>query len=103
MLCLFGEGGKIPKPNTAAFPTDSSDTFPSGASFVTEIFSGLRRPCPDGDGGAEPIRLPGRSVKLWLVVAGFGEEPLWLLSNLGRARDSESLRGIVKIPLSLIF
>ena len=100
MQRLFGGGGKIPKPNTAAFPTDSSDTFMSGASLVTEIFSGLRRACPDGVGGTEPIRLPGRSEKLWLVVAGFGEEPLWLLRNLGRARDSESVRGIVKIPLT---
>jgi hypothetical protein len=33
--------------------------------------------------GAEPIRLPGREEQLWLVVvAGFGEEPLMLLTNL---------------------
>jgi len=43
--------------------------------------------------GAEPIRLPGRSEQLWLVViAGFGEQPILLLTNLKlRARDSESL------------
>ena len=43
--------------------------------------------------GAEPIRLPKRAEKLWLVViAGFGEQPIMLLTNLKlRARDSESL------------
>jgi len=43
--------------------------------------------------GAEPIRLPGRAEKLWLVViAGFGEQPIMLLTHLRlRARDSESL------------
>ena len=43
--------------------------------------------------GAEPIRLPKRTEKLWLVViAGFGEQPIMLLANLKlRARDSESL------------
>ncbi len=31
---------------------------------------------------AEPIRLPGRPGKPWLVVsAGFGEEPLMLLTD----------------------
>jgi hypothetical protein len=33
--------------------------------------------------GAAPIHLPGRSEKLWLVViAGLGEEPLMLLTDL---------------------
>ena len=43
--------------------------------------------------GAEPIRLPDRSEQLWLVVmAGFGEEPLMLLTDLPvRAGDSQSL------------
>jgi hypothetical protein len=43
--------------------------------------------------GAEPIRLPKRAEKLWLVViAGFGEQPMMLLTNLKlRARDSECL------------
>jgi hypothetical protein len=43
--------------------------------------------------GAEPIRLLGREEKLWLVVvAGFGEQPILLVTNLKlRARDSESL------------
>jgi len=52
--------------------------------------------------GAEPIRLPGRSEKMLLVVvAGFAQEPLMLLTNLvGRARDSESLWWIVEIYLT---
>ena len=51
--------------------------------------------------GAEPIRLPGREEKLLLVVvAGFGKEPLWLLTNLKEARDSESLWWIVEIYLT---
>ena len=41
-----------PKARTAVFPTDSSDTSPSRAFLVTEIFSGLRRSYPDGDGSA---------------------------------------------------
>jgi hypothetical protein len=51
--------------------------------------------------GAVPIRLPGRSEELWLVViAGFGEELLTLLTNLPLpARDSESLWWIVQIYL----
>ena len=48
--------------------------------------------------GAEPVRLPGREEKLWLVVvAGFGQEPLLLLTNLNVARDSESLWWIAQI------
>ena len=52
--------------------------------------------------GIEPIRLVGRQEQLHLVVvAGFGEEPLLLLTNvLGRARDSQSLWGIVQIYLT---
>jgi len=52
--------------------------------------------------GAEPIRLPGREEKMLLVVvAGFGQEPLLLLTNLvARARDSESLWWIVQIYLT---
>ena len=43
--------------------------------------------------GAEPIRLVGRDEQLWLVViAGFGEKPILLVTNLKlRARDSESV------------
>jgi hypothetical protein len=42
--------------------------------------------------GAEPIRLPGREERLLLVVvAGFGQEPMLLLTNLSEARDSQSL------------
>jgi hypothetical protein len=51
--------------------------------------------------GAEPVRLPGREEKLWLVVvAGFGQEPLLLLTNLPLARDSESLWWIAQIYLT---
>ena len=51
--------------------------------------------------GAEPIRLPGREEKLLLVVvAGFGQEPLLLLTNLAGARDSASLWWMVRIYLT---
>jgi hypothetical protein len=52
--------------------------------------------------GAEPVWLPGRKEKLLLVVvAGFGQEPLMLLTNLvAGARDSESLWWIVQIYLT---
>jgi hypothetical protein len=51
--------------------------------------------------GAEPIRLPGRTEPLLLVVvAGFGQEPLLLLTNLSRVRDSPSLWWIVQIYLT---
>jgi hypothetical protein len=52
--------------------------------------------------GAEPIRLPGREEPLWLVVvAGFGEEPLMLQTNLPiRAKDSQSLWWIVQTYLT---
>lgn len=52
--------------------------------------------------GTEPIRLPGRSEQLWLVVvAGFGEEPLMLLTDLPvAAQDSPSLWWIVQIYLT---
>jgi Transposase DDE domain len=52
--------------------------------------------------GAEPIRLPGRAEQLWLVViAGFGEAPLMLLTDLPiGARDSQTLWWIVQIYLT---
>jgi len=52
--------------------------------------------------GVEPIRLVGRQEQLYLVVvAGFGEEPMLLLTNaLEGARDSESLWWIVRIYLT---
>jgi hypothetical protein len=52
--------------------------------------------------GAEPIRLPGRAEQLWLVViAGFGEEPLMLLTDLVMgAKDSQSCWWIVQIYLT---
>jgi len=52
--------------------------------------------------GAEPIRLPGRDEALYLVViAGFGEEPLMLLTDLPMgAKDSETLWWIVQIYLT---
>jgi hypothetical protein len=52
--------------------------------------------------GVEPIRLAGRDEQLYLVVvAGFGEEPMLLLTNaLEGARDSQSLWWIVQIYLT---
>ena len=52
--------------------------------------------------GAEPIRLPGRAEQMWLVVIdGFGEVPLMLLTNLPMgAKDSKSLWWIVQIYLT---
>jgi hypothetical protein len=52
--------------------------------------------------GVEPIRMAGRAEPLCLVVvAGFGEEPLLLLTNLPvAARDSQSLWWIVQIYLT---
>jgi len=52
--------------------------------------------------GVEPIRLVGRDEQLSLVVvAGFGEEPLLLVTTaLERARDSQSLWWIVQIYLT---
>lgn len=51
--------------------------------------------------GTEPFRLPGREEPLLLVVvAGFGQEPLLLLTNLGGVRDSQSLCWIVQIYLT---
>ena len=42
--------------------------------------------------GAESFRLPGREEPLLLVVvAGFGPEPLLLLTKLGGVQDSQSL------------
>jgi hypothetical protein len=52
--------------------------------------------------GAEPIRLPGRDEQLYLVViAGFGEAPLMLLTDLPMgAKDSEKVWWIVQIYLT---
>lgn len=52
--------------------------------------------------GVEPLRLLGRQEQLYLVVVtGWGEEPLLLLTNaLERARDSQSLWWIVQIYLT---
>jgi hypothetical protein len=52
--------------------------------------------------GAAPIQLPGRAEKLGLVViAGFGDQPMMLLTNLEMAaRDSQSLWWIVQIYLT---
>jgi len=52
--------------------------------------------------GVEPIRLVGRDERLQLVVvAGFGEEPMLLLTNaLEGARDSQSLWWIAQIYLT---
>jgi hypothetical protein len=43
---------RIPKRESAAFPTDWSDTFPSPTSLVSKIYSGLRLAYRAGDGSA---------------------------------------------------
>jgi Transposase DDE domain len=51
--------------------------------------------------GALPIRLPGCAPALQLVVvAGWGEEPMLLLTNVCGVRDSQSLWWIVQIYLT---
>ena len=52
--------------------------------------------------GAEPIHLPGRAEQMWLVVIdGFGEAPLMLLTDLPIvAKDSQSLWWVVQIYLT---
>jgi hypothetical protein len=51
--------------------------------------------------GVERIRLVGRDERLHLVVAGFGEEPMLLLTNaLEGARDSQSLWWIAQSYLT---
>jgi hypothetical protein len=52
--------------------------------------------------GVERMRLVGRDEPLHLVVvAGFGEEPIWLLTNaLDGARDAQSLWWIAQIYLT---
>jgi hypothetical protein len=52
--------------------------------------------------GAEPIHLPGRAEQMWLVVIdGFGEAPLMLLTDLPiGAKDSQSLWWVVQIYLT---
>jgi len=52
--------------------------------------------------GAEPIRLPGRTEQMWLVVIdGFGEASLMLLTDLPMgAKDSQSLWWVVQIYLT---
>ncbi|MCZ2074585.1 MAG: hypothetical protein LC130_06235, partial [Bryobacterales bacterium] len=51
---------------------------------------------------AEPIHLPGRSEKLWLVaIAGLDEDLLMLLTDLPvAARDSQTLWWMVQIYLT---
>src|SRR6266436_3892033 len=57
---------------------------------------------PSADYGMEPIRLAGCDEQLCLVVvAGWGEEPMLLLTSaLEGARDSQSLWWIVQIYLT---
>jgi len=65
--------------------------------WVRKLMARLRK---EGDGGILH-RLPGREDKLLLVVvAGFGREPMLLLTNLSGARDSQSLGWIVRIYLT---
>jgi len=68
---------------------------------VVKIQDGQEKTC-DLRFGVESIRLSGRGEMLDLVVvAGFGREPMMLLTNaLNGARDSESLGWIVQIYLT---
>jgi len=51
--------------------------------------------------GAAPVRLPGREEKMLLVVvSGFAQQPLMLLTNMAAARDSSTLWWIVEIYLT---
>ena len=85
MPSLFGGGGKIPKPKTAAFPTHPSDTFASPASPVSQIRSELRLAYPAGDGSAAILcsMLPNSRRVRWLdasskqqpVVPGMFHQP----------------------------
>jgi len=51
--------------------------------------------------GAEVVRLPGRAEKLLVVVvSGFGQQPLMLLTDISPARDSSTLWWIVEIYLT---
>jgi hypothetical protein len=68
---------------------------------VIKIDDGHEKTC-DLRFGVQQVRLPGRSELLDLVVvAGFGKEPMMLLTNaLNGARDSESLWWIAEIYLT---
>jgi hypothetical protein len=47
--------------------------------------------------GYRPVRLPGRKERLYLVVIrGFGEEPLMLLTNIPIRRSRKALWGIIE-------
>ena len=47
--------------------------------------------------GYRPVRLPGRAEQLWLVVIrGFGEEPMMLLTNIPVRRSRKALWRIVE-------
>jgi len=51
--------------------------------------------------GAEPIRLPDRAEQMLLVVvSGYAQQPLMLLTNMAAARDSSTLWWIVEIYLT---
>jgi hypothetical protein len=67
---------------------------------IIKIENGLRK-IYELHYGAEPLRLPGRDEPLQLVVAaGFGPEPLLLLTDQCGGRDSGSLWWIVQIYLT---
>src|ERR1035437_9266513 len=62
---------RIPRPETAAFPTDASDTFPSPAYLVAEIGHGLRLAYPVGKGSAMilPSMAPNSRRAIWLSAS----------------------------------
>jgi hypothetical protein len=70
------------------------------AARVIKIEEGKEK-VPELRYGAEPLHLPEREENMLLVVvAGFGKDPLLLLTNLEGARDSELLWWIVQIYLT---
>lgn len=51
--------------------------------------------------GYRPVRLPGRKEQLWLVVIrGFGEEPMMLLTNIPVRRSRKALWRIIESYMS---
>ena len=51
--------------------------------------------------GARPVKLPGRSEPLYLVVVrGFGQEPMMLLTNLRVTKSRKSIWGIIESYLT---
>jgi hypothetical protein len=51
--------------------------------------------------GYRPVKLPGREEKLYMVVvSGFGQEPMMLLTNIGITKSRKALWGIIESYMS---